>query len=191
MTALLPTRANTFGGTKRARSEPCPQQLHCACASPTGVWRAACVPPQSERAGAKLVTVTTTTTGGQSVATSPPLPAGTDPLPRRTPPVSCHGKTRSRTRAPLVPPRSPFPRGCCALSSRSWPLELRVAEAAAPWLLACLRVRPGDGGAVAREPVSARVSEKLHLLSVLPAISRALTGARSRTGTKYRWRKYR
>lgn len=65
-----------------------------------------------------------------------------------------------------------------------------MAEAAAPWLLACLRVRPGDGGAVAREPVSARVSEKLHLLSVLPAISRALTGARSRTGTKYRWRKY-
>lgn len=61
-----------------------------------------------------------------------------------------------------------------------------MAEAAAPWLLACLRVGPGDGGAEAREPVSARVSEKLHLVSVLPAISRAPTGVRSRNGTGQR-----
>lgn len=94
MTALLPTRANTFGGTKRARSEACPQQLHCACASPTGVWRAACVPPQSERAGAKLVTVTTTTTGGQSVATSPPSPPEPTPSP--------DGRPRSRVTVRLA-----------------------------------------------------------------------------------------
>lgn len=123
--------------------EACSQQLNCACVSPTEVWRAACVPPQSVRAGAKLVTVTTTTTGGQSVPTPPLEPQP----PRRTPSDPCHGKIRSpESRAP----RSRRFRGdACALSSRSWPLELRlrVAEAAAPSRPACLCVGPGDGGA--------------------------------------------
>lgn len=67
--------------------------------------------------------------------------------PRRTPSDPCHGKIRSPE--PRAPRSRCFRGDACALSSRSWPLELRlrVAEAAAPSRPACLCVGPGDGGA--------------------------------------------
>lgn len=64
------------------------------------------------------------------------------------------GCVKVRARSPgaaLSLPRSVhrFRGDVCALSSRSWPLEprlVRVTEAAAPPLLACLPVGPVDGG---------------------------------------------
>ncbi|TKS87284.1 hypothetical protein D9C73_021408 [Collichthys lucidus] len=65
-----------------------------------------------------------------------------------------NNRTKARSPGPALSssPRSGrrFRGDACALSRRSWLLEprlVRVAEAAAPPLLACLCVGPGDGGA--------------------------------------------
>lgn len=108
------------------------------------VWRAACVPPQSVRAGAKrgllrsssaAATQTTTVNNNRRPADRTARHAAAD-----TPTGLGHGKSSLR------PPRSlPLQdRAACALSSRSRPLKLRCEAAAPP--LACLRV-----GAAARE----------------------------------------
>lgn len=107
--------------------------------------RSVCVLARSAASG-RCSSSSTTTTTGQSVSRLP---------------VRGHGQRNalpaglSDGKSPLPPaPRSPRPplqlRFCgdgCALSSRSWLRPAPVAEAAAPPLLACLCVGPGDGGA--------------------------------------------
>lgn len=147
------TQTGEFDHTDRKR------RLHaeraCARAEPFGALpacsRSVSVRAQSA-ASALCSSSSTTTTTGQSAS---PLPVRGHGQRNAVPAGLSDGKSplAPEPRSPRPPLRLPFCGDGCALSSRSRLRPAPVAEAAAPPLLACLRVGPGYGGAAGRGSV--------------------------------------